>query len=186
MNLLLHVCCAPCLIYPADRLINQKFLVTGLYYNPNIHPIEEYGRRCDGAHAYSKQIGIKLIVPEYDSRQFFSACGENITYPKRCRFCWENRIFFTAQYAQQNQFKFFSTTLLVSPYQDHEALKRIGQAAQERFGVTFWYEDFRPGYQQARLKARALGLYAQKFCGCSYSESERNERKRENAHTGTR
>lgn len=67
----------------------------------------------------------------------------------------------------------FSTTLLISPYQNHEALKQIGEEMAEKYGLTFLYRDFRPGFREGQAEARELGLYMQKYCGCIFSEEER-------------
>ena len=78
-----------------------------------------------------------------------------------------------ARYAAGHGFTHFSTTLLVSPYQDHEAIRRTAEALGARYGVGFLYRDFRPGFRQGQAKARELGLYMQKYCGCVFSEEER-------------
>ena len=67
----------------------------------------------------------------------------------------------------------FSTTLLISPYQNHEALKQIGEEMAEKYGLTFWYRDFRLGFREGQAEARERGLYMQKFCGCIFSEEDR-------------
>jgi len=67
----------------------------------------------------------------------------------------------------------FTTTLLVSPYQNHELLKQVGEEMAEKYGVEFLYRDFRPGFREGQNEARQLGLYMQKYCGCVFSEEER-------------
>lgn len=67
----------------------------------------------------------------------------------------------------------FSTTLLVSPYQNHEALKEIGVELGRKYGINFVYRDFRVGFREGQTKARDLGLYMQKYCGCIFSEEDR-------------
>ena len=67
----------------------------------------------------------------------------------------------------------FTTTLLISPYQNHEVLKEIGEEMAEKYGLTFLYRDFRPGFREGQTTARKLGLYMQKYCGCVFSEEER-------------
>ena len=93
----------------------------------------------------------------------------------RCAFCYRMRMRYAAQLAKENGFDAFSTTLLVSPYQRHELIKREAQAAAEEFGVDFYYEDFRSGYQRGVDISLELGLYRQQYCGCVFSERDRYE-----------
>lgn len=170
-NILLHTCCAPCLIYPLELLRSKGFKVTGLFYNPNIHPVLEYNERKKAISLLDP--GIEVIYPDYLPREFLQAVNLNEEFPKRCAICWRQRLTKTADIAQKKGFKYFSTTLLVSPYQDHELLKKIGNDIAQETGVEFYYTDFRPGFRKAREEARAKGIYMQKYCGCIYSDIER-------------
>jgi len=175
-KILLHTCCAPCLIYPAGKLIKDGFEVTGFFYNPNIHPQEEYQNRRKAVEDLSGKDNIKVIYPEYSDSQFFAALNENKEAPERCSLCWGLRLKETACEAKKNGCNFFTTTLLVSPYQDQEILRKIGVDTAREEGVEFYYEDFRPGFRTAHNEARAKGIYCQKYCGCVYSEKERHEK----------
>ena len=94
--------------------------------------------------------------------------------PERCvKYCYRARMTQTALEAKRRGFETFSTTLLVSPYQKHEELKRVCEEAAELVGVEFLYRDFRVGFREGQQKARELGLYMQKYCGCIFSEEER-------------
>jgi hypothetical protein len=92
---------------------------------------------------------------------------------ERCSLCWTLRLKKTAKLAKERGFESFSTTLLVSPYQDQELLKKIGNEIAKEEGIEFYYEDFRPGFKKAHEEARIKGIYCQKYCGCIYSEIER-------------
>ena len=96
----------------------------------------------------------------------------------RCGVCYELRLFESARYAAENGFDSFCTTLLVSPYQNHELLVETGHRAAERFGIEFLPYDFRPRFREGQQRARELGLYMQKYCGCVFSEEERYIRKK--------
>jgi hypothetical protein len=170
-KILLHVCCAPCLIYPLERLKEKGCGVTGFFYNPNIHPLAEYSNR---KHAF-EAIGceVEILYPEYKPQEFFQAVNGKEANPGRCEICWRLRLKETARAAKQNGCTLFTTTLLVSPYQDQELLKRIGIEAAKEEGANFYYEDFRPGFRKAHDEAKAKGIYCQKYCGCIYSEIER-------------
>lgn len=175
MDILLHTCCAPCLIYPLELLKLKDFKVTGFFYNPNIHPILEYNERKKAIALLDP--GIEVIYPDYLPKEFFRAVNLNEETPARCAICWRQRLAKTAAVAKEKGFKYFSTTLLVSPYQDHELLKKIGNDIAKEVGVEFYYTDFRPGFKKARDEARAKGIYIQKYCGCVYSSAERDRKK---------
>ena len=92
----------------------------------------------------------------------------------RCKnYCYPVRLEQTAKYAKENGYTHFSTTLLVSPYQNHEALIEVAEQMAKKYGVEFLYRDFRVGFREGQAKARELGLYMQKYCGCIFSEEDR-------------
>jgi len=173
MKIMLHTCCAPCLIYPFEKLKGMGHEVESLFYNPNIHPLSEYKNRKQAVVDYSHACGISAVYPEYDPAEFFRQVNLKEAAPERCALCWRLRLKRTAQAAKGKRFDAFSTTLLVSPYQDHGMLKSIGDAVSKEEGVGFYYEDFRPGFRKAHEQARTQGIYCQKYCGCIYSEIER-------------
>jgi len=172
MKLLLHTCCAPCLIYPAKKLKKDGIEVTGFFYNPNIYPFDEYQKRRKALVDFSSNANMEIIYPEYIQSEFLDAIGENKDKPQRCSLCWFLRLKKTAQFAKSNGFYSFSTTLLVSPYQDQELLKKIGNEISEEEELYFHYEDFRPGFKEAHAEAKAKGVYCQNYCGCMYSYME--------------
>jgi len=172
MKILLHICCAPCLIYPFEQLNKKGMHVQGYFYNPNIYPISEYKKRRDALVAFSAAKNIDILYPEYSSLDFLSVVKENELSPQRCAICWGLRLKRTAQVAKENNFDLFSTTLLVSPYQDQAMLKKIGMDIAKDTGIPFFYEDFRPGFRKAQDQARKEGIYRQKYCGCIYSIEE--------------
>ncbi len=79
----------------------------------------------------------------------------------------------TAKYAKENGFDCFCTTLFVSPYQQHEMIKKVCEEMAQKYGVGFLYRDFREGFREGQNTARELGLYRQKYCGCVFSEESR-------------
>lgn len=174
MKILLHICCAPCLIYPLKRLADQGFEVKGFYYNPNIYPVGEYSRREETTRSLSGALQFDIEYPEYLPSEFSQAINVNKQAPERCVSCWRLRLQKTALYAKENGFDAFSTTLLVSPYQNQELLRQLGCQTSKELEIDFYYEDFRVGFKQAHEEARSKGIYCQKYCGCSYSELERN------------
>lgn len=170
MDIFLHICCAPCLIYPFKRLKKRGFKIKGFYYNPNIYPSQEYKRRKEALELLNNDLRLQIGYPEYHQDDFFQAISSKESTPERCVICWSLRLQKTAEYAKKNGFLIFSTTLLVSPYQNHELLKQVGEKIAKVTGLEFYYEDFRPGFKQAQVEAKIKGIYRQKYCGCSYSE----------------
>ncbi len=176
MDLLLHICCAPCSVACVKTLREEGTEPVGFWYNPNIHPFLEYKARRDTLRQYARDIGLELREEDfYGLRQFTAAVAADCDHRCACRM---ER---TAQYAAQHGFARFSTTLLVSPYQNRELIRAAGERMGEKYGVEFAAYDFRPRFQEGQEEARAAGLYLQKYCGCVYSEEERfsNRRKKE-------
>ena len=171
-KLLLHSCCAPCTIYSAKRLGEEGFEVTAFWYNPNIHPFTEHQRRLESMRLLSESTGLPLIVvPEYDIIRYFRAVVGH--EGERCGDCFRLRLSRTAQFAAENGFDAFTTTLLISPYQKHELLRQVGEEVGGERGVEFYYIDLRPGFRESHRLSHELNLYHQKYCGCVYSEWER-------------
>ena len=173
MKLLMHTCCAPCSVYCIDSLRNEGIEPTLYWYNPNIHPYMEYKTRRDTLKEYTKKIGINSIFEEnYGLDEF---CKNTIyDLENRCaKYCYRVRIEQTAKYAKENGYDAFTTTLFVSPYQKHEELKKVCEEIADKYDIQFLYRDFRPGFREGQNKARELGLYMQKYCGCIFSEEDR-------------
>ena len=169
---LMHTCCAPCSVSCIELLRSQGIEPVAYWFNPNIHPYQEYKARRDTLMAYAPTIGMELIVQEdYGLRAFCQAVCNDVDH--RCPKCYELRLEGAARYAAEHGFSSFTTTLLVSPYQNHELLAETARRMGEKYGVPFLYRDFRPGFRAGQAKARELGFYMQKYCGCVFSEEER-------------
>lgn len=172
MKVLLHACCGPCSIHPLEALRDEGHAVYGYFYNPNIHPYSEYRRRLETLDAYAKAQDWKVIfAPDYPLETYF----RDVVYREgeRCLFCYRMRLREAARMARKGKFDGFTTTLLVSPYQKHDLIREVGEAAGAEFGIPFLYRDFREGYREATRRSRELGMYRQQYCGCVFSEKER-------------
>ena len=173
MRVLVHTCCGPCGTYVFKRLREQGHAIKALYYNPNIHPEAEYERRRAALETYARREGIDLAYGSYQPREYWRAVGEAQSLPHRCERCYRLRLSRSAEQAKAEGFDAFTTTLLISPYQQHERLRSIGEDIARETGVPFHYEDYRIGYRESRELARQAGLYMQPFCGCAFSLVER-------------
>ena len=178
-RILMHTCCAPCSVYCIDTLRAEGTEPVSFWYNPNIHPFTEYKMRKNTLTDYAKSVNMKLIIEnEYGLRNFITSVYPD--FDNRCWYCYESRIDRTAQVAAENGFERFTTTLLVSPYQNHELICDIAERAAFKYGVKFEYHDFRVGFKEGQEKARELGLYMQKYCGCIFSEEDRYKKRKKN------
>lgn len=173
MKVLVHTCCAPCLIYPLKVLREQGHEVESYFYNPNIHPFSEYLRRLDSLKCYCEQEKIPLREDEYDFYHYFH---EILLRGDRCQGCYRLRLGAAARVAKDKGFAAFTTTLIVSPHQKHQIIREIAEKIGQSHGIPFLYHDFRSGYREAVKESKALGLYRQKYCGCLYSEMECREK----------
>ncbi|MBW2368240.1 MAG: epoxyqueuosine reductase QueH [Deltaproteobacteria bacterium] len=172
MKILVHMCCAPCGIYPVAHLRNEGMTVMGYFYRHNIHPYTECLRRQDTLKSYAESIDLKLIhQKDYDLEGFIQQVA--FRESERCRYCYSDRLTSTAKMAKRGKFDRFTTTLLYSKFQNHELIRSLGEAAGKRAGVPFYYHDFRVGWQSGNEQSRKLGMYRQSYCGCIYSEKDR-------------
>ncbi|MDP2681522.1 MAG: epoxyqueuosine reductase QueH [Deltaproteobacteria bacterium] len=192
MKLLVHICCGPCAIYPLKKIVDGRMDVWGFFYNPNIHPYTEYQKRLAAVKSLAEKMDIEMIYrDEYNLEEFLKNTlkaeivtqgfslenikPEGLSYnrPARCGYCYSSRLEATAKAAKENGFDYFSSSLLYSKYQNHDEIKNIGNELAEKYGIPFYYDDFRIGWKQGIKESKEMGLYRQKYCGCIFSEKER-------------
>ena len=150
MKLLLHICCAPCCIYPVRVLRQENKDIMGFFYNSNIQPYKEYLRRMETLSQYSRRIDLKVVYSEkYDLEGFLRAVA--FREAERCRFCYYDRLEATARMAKTSGFDAFSSTLLYSKFQKHDLIQAIGKTVGDKIGVPFFYKDFRTGWKEERF-----------------------------------
>ena len=175
-NILLHQCCAPCSHKVID-LLSGRFQITGFWYNPNIHPENEYSSRLESLLSLNVLRGLETVsMADMTEPDWMAKAPKAV--PERCRFCYTSRLNKTAEQAKARGFARFSTTLLISPFQKHDLVKEIGLAAAQANGVEFYYQDMRQHYYESKQAAREAGSYIQKYCGCSHSKAEREAEKK--------
>lgn len=180
--ILLHACCGPCSITPVLRLQDQGLAPTLYFYNPNIHPLTEYLRRREGLQAVAQRLNVPLLLPDQlhpaDADpagwlQAVAALGPDMNdMARRCPLCYDLRLARAARAARELGFARFSSTLLYSKYQNHQAILDAG-ARHAGQGLDFVGEDFRPGWNEGIRLSKEWGIYRQPYCGCVLSEHDR-------------
>ncbi len=189
MKILLHMCCSNCTLYPVKTMRNDDHKLTGFWYNPNIHPVDEHNSRLDSLKTLADKWRIDMIYDEgYKPEEYFDLFSENGSdstrsmaippAPERCRKCYTLRLDKTAKEAQKQGFDAFTTTLLISPYQDFEQITATGKELENKYNVAFHLKDFRPHFRDAIALSKELGLYRQKYCGCFLSAQDRTRKKK--------
>lgn len=179
-KLLLHCCCAPCTPYVVE-LLQKEFEPTVFFYNPNIHPHEEYQRRLHELEVYCQKNSIPLVTGTYDVEQWFSLVKGMETQEEgrlRCECCYRMRLEETARAAQDQGARYFATTLTVSPHKKAMTINRIGRETGERFARVFYEADFKKedGFRKSCALSKHYNFYRQTYCGCVYSTPPRTTR----------
>lgn len=172
MKILLHICCAPCSIYPLTILRKQNMSVMGFFYRYNIHPYTECQKRQDTLEHFAGQQELAVI---YQAGYEMEAFLRKIVFREsnRCAVCYHERLTAAAKVAKKGKFDCFSTTLLYSKFQNHEGIAATGESVAKSVGVPFHYQDFREGWKEGIAESKRLNMYRQQYCGCIYSEKER-------------
>lgn len=179
-KLLLHSCCGPCSTAVIERLLAEgNYDEIGVYYfNPNIHPQEEYFHRKSEQIRFIQELNnpkVKFIDADYNPAEFF-ACTKGLENEKeggaRCNECFLLRLKNTAIFAKEHGFNQFGTTLTVSPHKNAKLINEIGKLIENEIGVSFLEADFKKkeGFKRSLVLAREYDLYRQNYCGCVYSK----------------
>lgn len=182
-GLLLHACCGPCATVAVPDWRSTGADVTCLFFNPNVEPALEYHRRLTAMRRFADaaRVPLRVLAEEDAGEETLRALeawrdAAEVVGPTdreaRCRLCIVVRLFETARQAATMQLPRFSTTLAVSPYQLHDAVRESGLMAAATFGVDFVYRDQRPSFHRHLEESRRLGLYRQPYCGCVLSKWE--------------
>jgi hypothetical protein len=172
MNVLVHTCCAPCLLAVLEPLRDAGHALRGVFYNPNIQPLIEFRRRLKALKVLNESLRLPIDYDEtYDLDAFLGAAVN--TGARRCEVCYRDRLTRTARHARDVGCDAFTTTMLSSTHQDHNLLCRVGRELAEREGVPFVDVDWREHSEPAHREAKRRQLYLQQYCGCVYSEYER-------------
>ena len=177
-SLLLHACCAPCSSYVQEYL-SEHFRITLFFYNPNMDTAEEYDHRQAELKRLVKEAGFpsEVIICEYDPESFEDMAKGLEAMPEggeRCHRCYELRMRKAAEYAGENGYDYFTTTLSISPYKNAEWINEIGEMLAAEYGIKHLPSDFKKknGYKRSIELSKEYGLYRQDYCGCAMSKFE--------------
>ena len=180
-KLLLHSCCAPCAGEIMEAVAASGIDTTIYFYNPNIHPKEEYEIRKNENIRFAEKLGFDFIDADYDKDNWFERIKGLENEPergKRCTVCFDMRFERTALYAHENNFKIFATTLGISRWKDLEQINNSGLKAAKRYnGLGFWDFNWRKQGGSSRMLeiSKKEKFYKQEYCGCVYSLRDTNK-----------
>ncbi len=167
-KLLLHCCCAPCASAVIDFLVD-KFEITAYFYNPNITDEDEYNKRKNELVKLCKIYNVNLVCEEPNSAYFYNLVKGLENEPeggKRCEVCIANRLKKTCDYAKQNGFKYFTTTLTISPHKNSDYINETGIRLSENYlPADFKKND---GFKKSIELCKKYNIYRQTYCGCTF------------------
>ena len=180
-KLLLHSCCAPCAGEIMEAVAASGIETTIYFYNPNIHPKEEYEIRKDENIRFAEKLGFHFIDADYDKDNWFDRVKGLEDEPERgerCTVCFDMRFERTALYAYENNFKIFATTLGISRWKDLDQINNSGLRAANRYNnLGFWDFNWRKQGGSSRMLeiSKKEKFYKQEYCGCVYSLRDTNK-----------
>ena len=185
-SLLLHSCCAPCAGEIMEAVAASEIKTTVYFYNPNIHPIQEYELRKEENKRYCQKLGFNFIDADYDKDNWFKRIKGLENEPERgerCTKCFDMRFERSALYAHENKFSLFATTLGISRWKDLDQVNNSGLRAADRYsGLNFWDFNWRKAGGSPRMIeiSKREEFYQQEYCGCVYSLRDTNKWRKEN------
>jgi len=173
LKFLLHTCCAPCSIAIIDEL-KSKFDLTVFFYNPNIYPLAEYEKRKAGVVKVCREWGIPMVDMDYEAEKWCQAIAGHEDEPEgmaRCELCFKFRLAKAAEYAKNNGFQYFGTSLTMGRNKSADVINPIGEAFAKAYKIKFYSEDWKKRGRQERgaKMVKERGIYRQEYCGCVYS-----------------
>ncbi len=176
-KILLHTCCGVCSLYVIKKLRERFGEIILFWYNPNIHPEEEYERRLTVIRKASRLKKLRLIEGSYEPERWFEVTRGLEKEPeggRRCEVCFRMRLEKSIQAAKEASCDCFTTTLTISPHKSAEIINNIGKSLAEKYGVNFLAEDFKKkdGFKKTMAAAKRHKFYRQNYCGCVFSQRQ--------------
>jgi len=156
------------------RALRKQFDVAGFFYNPNVHPREEFRKRLLAALDLQEKDPYPLLIGTGGEEEWEDAVRGMEGEPERgsrCEACVRLRLRETARKAAELGMPAFGTVLTVSPKKDAAMVNRVGREEGERAGIRFAEADLKKGdgYLKSVRASKEMGLYRQRYCGCRYS-----------------
>ena len=195
-QLLLHSCCAPCSGEVMEALLASRIDFAIFFYNPNIHPIQEYEIRKQENVAFAEKHHIPFIDADYDKDNWFERVTGLEWEPergKRCSMCFDMRFERSALYAKEHGFKVWTSSLGLSRWKDMNQINQSGMRITSRYlDLVYWTYNWRKegGSQRMYQISKEEQFYQQEYCGCVYSLRDTNLRRLKNGkkriHLGTK
>ncbi len=185
-KLLLHSCCAPCAGEIMEALAASQIKTTVYFYNPNIHPKEEYEIRKNENIRFCKKLGFEFIDADYDKDNWFERVKGLENEPergKRCTECFDMRFERTALYANENNYDVFATTLGISRWKDMNQINNSGKRSAKKYdNLDYWDFNWRKKGGSSRMIeiSKRENFYQQEYCGCVYSLRDTNRWRKKN------
>ncbi len=175
-KLLVHICCASDALYVL-ALLKENYSVSGYFYNPNIHPSEEYMLRLEETRKVAKTLNVKLFEEIYDDERWLKITQKFKEEPekgRRCDVCYAMRLEKTAQKTSELGFDIFTTVMSLSPWKKADVLNRLGRMFARKYKIKFLEANFKKkdGFKKSVELSKSHGLYRQNYCGCIYSKKD--------------
>jgi len=179
-HVLLHSCCAPC-----SGEVIEAMLVSGIeleifFYNPNIHPRQEYELRKEENIRFAEKHQIPFVDADYDTDNWFARAKGMEFEPergRRCSMCFDMRFERTALHAHEKGFPVMTSCLGISRWKDMNQINESGLRAAAHYpGLIYWTFNWRKGGGSERMLeiSKREEFYQQEYCGCVYSLRDTN------------
>jgi predicted adenine nucleotide alpha hydrolase (AANH) superfamily ATPase len=153
-----------------------------IFFNPNIHPEQEWLKRHAEFEKYAKKLEIPVVSPgschgsyaEDAVKEWFNRIKGLEDAPEggeRCAGCFRYRLEITAKAGSEHSCDEFATTLTVSPHKNSKLINQIGLEIGELYGIQYHESDFKKkdGYKKMCEMSTREGMYRQDYCGCVFS-----------------
>ncbi|MXP56619.1 epoxyqueuosine reductase QueH [Pantoea sp. Mhis] len=180
-KVLLHSCCAPCSGEIMEAMFASNINYTIFFYNPNIHPFEEYKLRKEENVRFAKKYGISFIDADYDKDTWFNRAHGMEREPERgirCTMCFDMRFEKTALYAYEHGFSVITSSLGISRWKNMQQINECGlRAVQPYSNMIYWTFNWRKNGGSERMIeiSKRECFYKQEYCGCIYSLRDTNQ-----------
>ena len=184
-KVLMHSCCAPCSGEVMEAMLASGVDYTIFFYNPNIHPQQEYLLRKDENVRFAEKHGVPFIDADYDTDNWFARAKGMEWEPERgarCSMCFDMRFERTALYAHEHGFPVMTSSLGISRWKNMAQINESGARAVAPYeGLAYWDYNWRKGGGAARMIdiSKREEFYQQEYCGCVYSLRDTNRHRRE-------